>query len=500
MKDEKQEGMPSKFRDFEIDPSLISVLERNKFITPTPIQSKVIPIALNGGDVIGIAQTGTGKTLAFGIPIVQKIIKGNCQALIVLPTRELALQVEEMLQKICRQFNINTAVLIGGASMRTQLGQLNRRPQIIISTPGRLCDHLKQKTYSLKNIKIIVLDEADRMFDVGFAPQIKKILDDAPENIQTLLFSATMPDEIAKMSVNYMRTPLRIEVAPQGTSAENVEQEMYLIKKEARSQLLEDILTKSSIQDKVLIFVRTKYGAKRLAGEIKAMGFTASDIHSNKSLAQRKEALAGFKSGKYKVLVATDIASRGIDVHNIAAVINYDLPDDVTDYVHRIGRTGRAESSGKAITFVSQNEKFVITKIERLIKKQIKLKNTPILPEKRASIVPTGERFYGHRSSEPRSRSSEPRSRNQESRAREIEPRTRDTRDVRSNDDFGSNNGHNYDRVSRDFRRSESSEHRSPRRSNRSGSGRSSGFSNGRRTIRRSPRKNRGQIGSAFKK
>ena len=396
MKEETQEVV-YKFRDFKIDPQIISVLERSNFITPTPIQHKVIPIALEDKDVVGIAQTGTGKTLAFGIPIIQKIIQTRSQALIILPTRELALQVEEMLQKICKQFGINTAVLIGGASMRVQLNDLKRNPQIIIATPGRLCDHLKQKNYSLKNIRTIVLDEADRMLDIGFAPQIKRILEDAPKERQTMLFSATMPDEIAKISTHYMRTPLRIEIAPQGTSAEKVEQEMYLIKKEAKSQLLEDVLTNTSEADKVLIFVRTKYGARKLSDEIKNMKYTANDIHSNKSLFQRKEALAGFKSGKYKVLVATDIASRGIDVHNISIVVNYDLPDDISDYVHRIGRTGRAQNSGKAITFVTPNEKFVVEKIERLIKKQIQLVRTPMLPEKRASITPVEERFYGSR-------------------------------------------------------------------------------------------------------
>lgn len=353
-------------------------MQKNNFITPTPIQHQVIPVASEGNDVVGIAQTGTGKTLAFGIPLVQKLMEKDGQALILLPTRELALQVNDVLKLLCHNFKMPTAVLIGGASMHMQVKDLRRNPRIVIATPGRLDDHLRQKKYSLEKINTIVLDEADRMFDIGFSKQIKDIIAKAPKDRQTLLFSATMPEEIAKIAIHHMKTPLRIEIAAQGTASKNVEQEIFIVSKENKFTLLEHIL-----EDKyysILIFVRTKHGAKKLTQAINKLGISAAEIHSNKSLAQRKASLAGFKAGKYRVLVATDIASRGIDVKDISLVLNYDLPDDVSDYVHRIGRTGRGNHSGKAITFVPQSDKYLIRKIERLIKKEIKIARTPNLP------------------------------------------------------------------------------------------------------------------------
>lgn len=369
------------FCDLGLSPKILDILDFNKFTIPTPIQHQCIPCALEGKDIVGIAQTGTGKTLAFGLPMIQQLALVKGQGLIILPTRELALQVDEVFQKIGKPLGLKTAVLIGGASSYQQLQLLKRNPHIIISTPGRLNDHLQQRNLSLHNIKFIVLDEADRMLDIGFLPQIKQILESLPVNRQTMLFSATMPSAIAQIAARYMKMPIRIEVAPSGTAAANVEQEIFIVNREAKTQLLEKVLGDNT--GSALVFSRTKHGAKNITDHVIAMGYTATEMHSNKSLAQRRAALDGFKSGRYRVLVATDIAARGIDVNNIALVVNFDLPDDKEDYVHRIGRTGRASSFGKAISFVTPQERYDIGRIESLIRKAIPILELPTLPPKR---------------------------------------------------------------------------------------------------------------------
>src|SRR3989339_381094 len=377
------------FASLGIAPALLGKLEKLGYKNPTSIQWQAIPVAIQGKDVVGVAQTGTGKTLAFGIPMIQILsqITGPGQGLILLPTRELALQVDQVLQTIGRPLGLRTAVLIGGASGYQQKQMLRRGPHIIVSTPGRLMDHIDQRNLTLNRMKIVVLDEADRMFDIGFMPQTKQILGMVPTDRQTLMFSATMPRAIAEIASRYMKIPLRIEVAPAGTSSKNVEQEMFIVAKDAKTQLLDKILSESN--GSVLVFSRTKHGAKRITLNIRGMGHTAAEIHSNRSLGQRKEALEGFKRGKYRVLVATDIASRGIDVTGISLVINYDLPDNSEDYVHRIGRTGRAESFGKAISFAAPDERGDIKQIERLIKKTIPIMALPVLPPRRANSAPS---------------------------------------------------------------------------------------------------------------
>jgi len=370
------------FAGLGIGENFLRVLTHAKYTTPTPIQRQSIPAAIEGKDLIGIAQTGTGKTLAFGIPMIQRLAVHKGQGLVVVPTRELALQVEETLRKIGTPLGLRTAVIIGGESVGKQKMLLQHRPHIIIATPGRLNDHLEQRSLNLQQVKVFVLDEADRMFDMGFAPQINKILKLLPHERQTLLFSATMPAEISKIATTHMKLPLRIEVAPAGTAAQNVEQEMFIIKKEDKIRLLEKLL--AEFPDTVLIFSRTKFGAKKITQNIEKMGHKAAEIHSNKSLAQRIKALDGFKTGKFKVLVATDIAARGIDVKNIGLVINYDLPDNSEDYVHRIGRTGRAGSTGKAISFATPDQRHDIQSIERLIRKTLKISPVPQnLPERK---------------------------------------------------------------------------------------------------------------------
>ena len=386
----------ARFSDLGIAPKLLDNLERLKFAVPTPIQHQCIPQALQGKDIVGIAQTGTGKTLAFGIPMIQILsqMPGHAQGLILLPTRELALQVDQVLQTMGRPLGLRTAVLIGGASAHQQKQMLRRSPHIIVSTPGRLMDHIQQKNLALTNMKIVVLDEADRMFDIGFMPQIKQILGMISRERQTLMFSATMPTAISEIATRYMKIPLRVEVAPSGTAAKNVEQEIFIVNKDAKMQLLEKVLADNN--GSVLLFSRTKHGAKRIANGVRAMGHTASEIHSNKSLSQRKMALEGFKTGKYRVLVATDIASRGIDVTGISLVINYDLPDNTEDYVHRIGRTGRAQSFGKAISFATSQEWVDIRHIEKLIKKTIPVRPLPVLPPRRVNIASNYEETSGY--------------------------------------------------------------------------------------------------------
>ncbi|MBU0545753.1 DEAD/DEAH box helicase [Patescibacteria group bacterium] len=374
------------FSELGIAPEVLEVLTRLKFTSPTPIQHQCIPAALEGKDIVGIAQTGTGKTLAFGVPMIQLLGQNKGQGLILLPTRELALQVNEVFNKIGQKFGLRTAVLIGGASSHQQVQAIRRRPHVIVSTPGRLIDHLKQKNLSLERVNIVVLDEADRMFDIGFAPQIRQILSFAPQARQTLMFSATMPKAIAEMAARFMKMPWRIEVAPAGTTATKVEQEIFIASKEVRIQLLEKLLADNA--GTVLIFSRTKRGAKKIATSVRDMGHTAIEIHSNRSLSQRQSAMAGFKTGKYRVLVATDIAARGIDVEDISLVVNYDMPNNPDDYVHRIGRTARAGSTGKAVSFAGPDERAAIRQIEKLIKKTIPVSALPVLPPRR--IVSTG--------------------------------------------------------------------------------------------------------------
>jgi len=366
------------FTGLGIAPRLLDIIASLKFTTPTPIQEKAIPVAIEGKDIIGIAQTGTGKTLAFGVPMIQRIGQTKTQGLIILPTRELALQVEEMLHWVGRSLGLKTALLIGGMSMRPQMSAIQRHPHIIIGTPGRINDHLNQKTLSLNGVSILVLDEADRMLDMGFAPQIKQILHKVPKDRQTMLFSATMPDDIVRIATEHMKLPFRVEIARPGTAAERVEQELFVVKKEDKLSLLKKLL--EEYRGTVLVFSRTKHGARRITRAVEAMGHTAAEIHSNRSLGQRRNALEGFKRGVYRVLVATDIASRGIDVVGIELVINFDIPDDPGDYVHRIGRTGRAGAAGRAISFATPDQRNAVRDIERLLKTFIKVSKLPELP------------------------------------------------------------------------------------------------------------------------
>jgi len=357
------------FQGLGIAPRLMEILTKLGFKSPTPIQKQSIPAAIEGKDLIGIAQTGTGKTLAFGIPMLQRLVITKSKGLVLLPTRELAIQVNDALKQIGGPLGLKTSVIIGGESMNNQIRDLKRDPHVIIATPGRLIDILSQKVLNLNKIGVLVLDEADRMLDMGFAPQLHKILLHLPKTRQTMLFSATMDEEITKIASAYLELPLRIEVAPAGTTVNQITQEIILVSKPEKIGLLKKIL--GEYNGSTLVFSRTKHNAKKITKLIKNFGFTAAEIHSNRSLNQRLEALEGFKMGKYRVLVATDIAARGIDVRNIELVINYDLPEHAADYVHRIGRTARAGKSGHAISFATADQRSDIRAIERLIKKTL---------------------------------------------------------------------------------------------------------------------------------
>lgn len=385
------------FDGLGIAPSILEELDRMRFTVPTPIQYKTIPTAIAGKDVIGVAQTGTGKTLAFAIPIIQRLAQKKGRCLILVPTRELALQVNEMFHKLTRLFGIRMVVIIGGASMYHQLNALRTNPQVIIATPGRLADHMERRTVNLSNVDMLVLDEADRMLDMGFLPQIEHILKFVPKNRQTMLFSATIPENVMQIATAYMKLPVHIEVAPSGTTAEHIIQEVFIVKRDAKRQLLSKIL--NQYQGPVLLFTRTKRGAHQITRILRDMRHNAAEIHSDRSLSQRRQALDGFKTGRYRILVATDIAARGIDVTGIELVINYDLPDDTENYVHRIGRTARAGHAGRAISFATPEQGGDIRNIERLIKTSLPLKDHPELPRERfvpPSNRPSRRRFYAN--------------------------------------------------------------------------------------------------------
>ncbi len=363
------------FYGLGIAPKILDILERIKFKAPTPIQFKAIPLAIEGKDVIGIAQTGTGKTHAFAIPMCQRLAQKKGVGLVLAPTRELAIQIDEAFQALARSFGMKTACLIGGAPMPPQVQALRKEPSIVIATPGRLLDHISQWNFLPDEVTMLVLDEADRMLDMGFAPQINKILRALPKDRQTMLFSATMPKEIMEMAAAYMKLPVSIEIAPSGTTAEKVSQELFIVKKESKMKLLSKVL--AQYHGAVLLFSRTKHNARKIALSIRNMGYSAAEIHSNRSLGQRREALDGFKSGRYKVLVATDIAARGIDVSGIELVINYDLPEDAENYVHRIGRTARAGSKGHAISFATPEQRRDVRDIEKLIRASLPVSRHP---------------------------------------------------------------------------------------------------------------------------
>ncbi len=390
------------FGGLGIAPAMLDILDRLKFVTPTPIQYKAIPVAVEGKDVLGIAQTGTGKTLAFGVPIIQRLLQQpHGRALILVPTRELALQVDETLRKLGQPFNVRSVILIGGMNMTMQIQALRKAStRVLIATPGRLLDHIEQKTVNLSDMKTVVLDEADRMLDMGFAPQVRRIAKFLPHERQTLFFSATMPDEILSIASEYMKLPIRIEIARQGTAAEKVSQELFIVTQDQKRTLLAKLL--DEYRGSVLIFARTKANVKKITRALNDLRHSAAEIHANRSLGQRRQALEGFKTGRYRILVATDIAARGIDVKGIELVVNYDLPDDVDNYVHRIGRTGRAGHTGHAITFAAPDQGGQVRDIERLTRESLKVSTHAAIPPQAFTGHGSAPKRHGYNSSRPR--------------------------------------------------------------------------------------------------
>jgi ATP-dependent RNA helicase RhlE len=372
------------FARFELTPSLFQNIIALGYAEPTPIQAQAIPEALKGRDVRACAQTGTGKTCAFMVPIVEKLLKNHNpqrpSVLILSPTRELAAQIVGVAHGLIKQTRIRTALVLGGASFNVQAKELRSNVDIVVATPGRLMDHVQQRTVNLRGIDTLVLDEADRMLDMGFLPDIKRILSYLPAQRQTMLFSATYDAQIKELTHQFLKNPAIIEITSStSATSENVTQLAYPVQQHQKRALLQAILELGNMTS-ALIFSRTKHGANKLYLGLKDLGKTVSVIHSNRSQAQRQAALQGFKEKRYQILVATDIAARGIDVKDISHVINFDVPRHAEDYVHRIGRTGRAQAVGEAFTLVAPDEMPYLKKIEAFIKKPIPRGTIPDFP------------------------------------------------------------------------------------------------------------------------
>jgi len=374
-----------RFEDLNLIDPLLKAIKDRKYTEPTAIQGKAIPVILKRKDVMGVAQTGTGKTAAFSIPIIQLIHKiesksvgkPTMRALILTPTRELAIQIEENIEAYSKYTVVKQAVIFGGVKQYSQVQALRKGVHILVATPGRLLDLIGQGIISLKTIKVFILDEADRMLDMGFINDIKKILPMLPKERQSLFFSATMPNNIVKLSRDILKNPEKIEVSPVSSTAETIQQYLYYTNRTTKKNLLTHILRDDEI-DQVLVFSRTKRGADRIVKNLKKKKISSAAIHGDKAQNQRQKALKQFKSGDIRVLVATDIAARGIDIDKLRYVINYDVPNVAETYVHRIGRSGRAGEEGIAIALCEPEENAFIRDIEKLIKQKIKvLKDHP---------------------------------------------------------------------------------------------------------------------------
>jgi ATP-dependent RNA helicase RhlE len=358
----------STFDQLGLSETVLGAVRDAGYITPTPIQLQAIPLVLKGRDVMGLAQTGTGKTAAFTLPIVDLLIGGpqRTRALVLTPTRELCVQVEESVRKYARHAEISVVSVYGGVPLDPQEKKLRAGVDIVVATPGRLIDHLERQNVVFDDLEFLVLDEADRMLDMGFAPQINRIISDVPAYRQTLLFSATMPPEVEALARKYLRKPVVVQVGRRSQAANTVTHAVYPVPRDRKSALLARLLREAAL-DSVLVFTRTKHGADRVVRHLEREGIEATAMHADKTQPQRTRALEDFKSGKVRVLVATDIAQRGLDITGITHVVNYDVPQQAEDYVHRIGRTGRAAKEGDAFTFMSPDEIAMVRQIERVI-------------------------------------------------------------------------------------------------------------------------------------
>ena len=394
------------FSTLGLAPELLKALTESGYTTPTPIQAQAIPVALAGGDLMAGAQTGTGKTAAFALPLLQKLLplasnsaspaKHPVRALILTPTRELAIQVEESVKAYAKHTPLRSLVVYGGVDIKTQTPHLKSGVEVLVATPGRLLDHIEQKTLQLNQVQILVLDEADRMLDMGFMPDLKRILALLPKQRQNLMFSATFSNDIKKLADDFLTKPQLIEVARSNATNDNVTQKVYQVEQSDKEALLTQIL-KAADAEQVIVFTKTKLTASRLSRSLERAGIAADAIHGDKTQQERIKALDAFKAGTVTALIATDVAARGLDITDLPMVINYEIPSAPEDYVHRIGRTGRAGASGIAISFVSSDEEKYFIEIEKLIKRQIPKETVAI--EKQSRSAPA-------RSSESKSRSS----------------------------------------------------------------------------------------------
>ncbi len=410
------------FASLGLSEELVRAVTERGYTEPTPIQAQAIPVILKGGDLMGGAQTGTGKTAGFTLPLLQRLMakqvtgKAPIRALVLTPTRELAAQVEESVRLYGKHLPLKSMMMFGGVNINPQIKQLHGRVDILVATPGRLLDHLQQKTVDLSHVEILVLDEADRMLDMGFIRDIKRVLAVLPKQRQNLLFSATFSDEIKLLADGLLTNPALIEVARRNQTAELIEQRVYPVDRERKRVLLTQLI-KDNNWFQVLVFTRTKHGANNLADHLNKEGIPAMAIHGNKSQAARTRALAEFKTAKLQVLVATDIAARGIDIAELPHVVNYELPNVPEDYVHRIGRTGRAGSEGEASSLVCIDEKKLLHDIERLIKREIAVVQIPgFEPDPRIKAEPIlngqnrgGGQRQGQGRGQPRSGGGQPR-------------------------------------------------------------------------------------------
>jgi ATP-dependent RNA helicase RhlE len=383
-----------KFKDLGLNQVILKSIEESGYETPSLIQEQAIPYILQGKDILGCAQTGTGKTAAFALPLINNLIKSDnidktIKVLVLTPTRELAIQVRDNFRKYSVHTNLKCSVIFGGVNQQSQIDVLKKGVDILVATPGRLLDLINQKYVKLNNLKTLVLDEADTMLDMGFIHDVKKIITHIPIQRQTLLFSATMPNEITNLATSLLKDYVTVKVNPESLTVERIDQVVYFVDKHNKAKLLLDILQKDDIKS-VLVFTRTKHGANKLGELLTKSGINIGVIHGNKSQSARVSALENFKNGNHKILVATDIAARGIDIRELSHVINYELPETGETYVHRIGRTGRAGFSGMAISFCNIDEKQNLKDIEKTIKQTITIVDKHNYPLQQFNLTPKG--------------------------------------------------------------------------------------------------------------
>ncbi len=401
------------FEQIGLSEELLKAVTEQGYITPTPVQQKAIPLILEGRDVLAGAQTGTGKTASFTLPLLQRLAENSdphqkprrVRALILVPTRELAAQVYESVITYGKYLPLHVEAVVGGASIGVQTRNLRRGCDIVVATPGRLIDHLQQRNVNLSNVEMLVLDEADRMLDMGFMPDVRQIMSLLPKQRQSLLFSATVPNAIKSLAASVLNNPVEVEVAKQNATADNISERVYGINREYKRELLSYLIGSNNWQQ-VLVFVRTKHGADRLEKQLIEDGIRTVALHGDKTQGARNKALEYFKTGKVSVLVATDLAARGLDIDELPHVVNFDLPQVPEDYIHRIGRTGRAGSSGEALSLVCPEEAWLLAEIEKLLKRQIpRVADTgyePVslkvvdAPKKNAPNKNTGKKDYRH--------------------------------------------------------------------------------------------------------